>query len=581
MRVLINNKEIEVEKGSTILEAAKKLGIKIPTLCHIDGLFPSGACRMCVVEVEGWPRLVTSCSTEVQDGMKVRTHSPKVLESRKVILELLLANHPDECLYCSRSGQCELQGLSEEFGIRDRAYTTKKQSHHIDTSSPSILRDPSKCILCGRCVRVCEEVQKVSAIDFVNRGAKANVAPEFDDGLNVSSCINCGQCILACPTGALSEKNNLNEVLSAINDPEKIVVIQHAPSISVTIGEYFKFEEGTDVANYMNAGLRQAGFDYVFDTSFSADLTIMEEASELVERVTKGGALPMMTSCSPGWIKYVEQEYPELIPHLSTCKSPQQMLGAVIKSYFAQKQNIDPEKIYSVSAMPCTAKKFESGRKEMMNGHVTDVDAALTTRELAKLFKMLNIDLKNLEPEEADTPFGERSSAGKLFGATGGVMEAAIRTAHYMITGKDLEDPIIPQARELDGVKEITVNINGSDINFAVVSGIGNVQPILEDIKNGKSKYTFIEVMTCPGGCISGGGQPHGVNQEKVRNRMKALYDIDANAEIRFSHKNESIKKLYDEFLGKPLGHKSHELLHTSYRNRKEPIESTEALQKK
>jgi len=569
VKVIINNKETEVEKGKTILEAARQLGIKIPTLCHIDGLFPSGACRMCVVEVEGWPKLVTSCSTEVQEGMKVRTHTPKILEARKTILELLLANHPDECLYCDRNGKCELQDLSEEFGIRERAYTAKRISHKIDTSSPSIVRDPSKCILCGRCVRVCEEIQGISAIDFVNRGAKATIAAAFDDGLNVSNCINCGQCIMACPTGALSEKSNIHEVLNALNDPEKVVVVQYAPSITVTLGECFKFEPGTDVIGWMNAALKQSGFDYVFDTSFSADLTIMEEASELVHRVLNKGALPMITSCSPGWVKYIEQQYPELLPHVSTCKSPQQMLGAIIKTYFAQQNNIDPEKIYSVSIMPCVAKKFEAGRKEMMRGHTPDIDASLTTRELAKMFKMLNIDLKNLKPEMADNPFGERSSAGKLFGASGGVMEAAIRTAYNLITGKDLEDPLVAQARDLEGLKEITVNIDGNELNFAVVNGIGNVPPVLEEIKKGKSKYTFIEVMTCPGGCIAGGGQPHGVSPDKIRARMQALYDIDANSEMRYSHKNQSIKQLYDNFLEKPLGHKSHELLHTNYRDRK------------
>ncbi len=574
MKITINNKETEVKNAKTILEAAREIGITIPTLCHIDGLFPSGACRMCVVEVEGWPKLVTSCSTELQEGMKIRTHSPKVLGARKTILELLLANHPDECLYCDRNGQCELQDLSEEFGIRDRAYTAKKTSHKIDTSSPSLIRDPSKCILCGRCVRVCEEIQCVSAIDFVNRGPKATVAPAFDDGLNVSNCINCGQCIMACPTGALTEKSSLNEVFSAINDPEKIVVVQYAPSITVTIGEYFKFEPGTDVMGLMNSALRQAGFDHVFDTSFSADLTIMEEASELVERVKNKGPLPMMTSCSPGWVKYMEHFYPELIPHLSTCKSPQQMLGAVIKHYFAQKNGIDPEKIFSVSIMPCVAKKFESGRKEMMSGHMPDIDASLTTREFAKMLKMLNIDLKTLAPEEADNPFGERSSAGKLFGVSGGVMEAAIRSAYNFITGRDLEDPLIANAREMDGIKEINVNIEGTELNFAVVNGIGNVPQILDDIKKGKSKYTFIEVMTCPGGCISGGGQPHGVKPEKVRARMQALYKIDANAKVRHSHRNESIKKLYDDFLKKPLGHKSHQLLHTTYRNRNEQADN-------
>ena len=565
MKITINNKEIDVKKGMTILESARKAGIKIPTLCHIDNLFPSGACRMCVVEVEGWPKLVTACSTEVQDGMKVNAHSPKVLMARRTILELLLSNHPDDCLYCDKNGQCELQGLTEEFGIRERAYSAKRLNHPVDTSSPSIIRDPSKCILCGRCVRICEEIQDISAIDFVNRGAKTTVAPAFNDGLNVSSCINCGQCIMVCPTGALSEKNYIKEVINAINDPEKVVVVQHAPAISVTIGEYFGLEKGIDYTGVLNAALRQAGFNVVFDTSFAADLTIMEEASEFVHRLTNKGVLPMMTSCSPGWIKHVEQSYPELTPNLSTCKSPQQMMGAVIKNYYAPKKGIDPANIFSVSIMPCTAKKFEAGRSEMMSGNMADIDVVLTTRELAKLFKMLNIDLKNIAPQDADDPLGERSSAGKLFGATGGVMEAAIRTAYNLVTGKDLTDPVIGDVRDLNGIKEASVNIDGLQLNFAVVSGVGKARKILEDIKNGKSKYHFIEVMTCPGGCIAGGGQPHGVDLSKVKERMKTLYSFDAGAKLRFSHKNKSIKKLYDEFLGKPLGEKSHKLLHTKY----------------
>lgn len=564
MKITINNKEIEIEKGKTILDAARKAGIDIPTLCYIDGLAPSGACRICLVEVEGFPKLVTSCSTEAQEGMKVKTHSPRVIEARKTIIELLLANHPDDCLYCDMNGNCDLQKLAQEYGIRERVYAAKKSRHEIDTSSPSIVRDPSKCILCGKCVRVCEEIQNVSAIDYANRGANTVVAPAFKDPLGCSTCINCGQCTIVCPTGALTEKNYINEVLNAINDPDKVVVVQHAPAISVTIGQCFGLEPESDYTGLLNAALRQAGFDVVFDTSFSADLTIMEEASELVHRIQNNGVLPMMTSCSPGWIKFIEQFYPELIPNLSTCKSPQQMMGAVIKHYYAPKMNIDPKKIYNVSIMPCTAKKFEAQREEMAEDGMPDIDAVLTTRELVKLLNMLKINLKTLEPEEADDPLGEKSSAGKLFGATGGVMEAAIRTAYFMVTGKDLEDPVVSSVRELDGVKETTVDINGLKLNFAVVSGIGNVRKVLENL----NKYHFIEVMTCPGGCISGGGQPLGVNIDKVKSRMRTLYKIDENAPVRCSHKNKSVQKLYEEFLEKPLGEKSHHLLHTKYKKR-------------
>ncbi|MEW5821506.1 MAG: NADH-dependent [FeFe] hydrogenase, group A6 [Cyanobacteriota bacterium] len=569
MKVEINNQIVNIKEGQTILSAIKSIGLNVPTLCHINDLFPSGACRMCVVEVEGAKNLLPSCSLEASEGMKIKTHSPRVLNARRTILELLLANHPDDCLYCDKNGQCELRNLAEELGIRQRKYKTQQIEHHIDSSSPSIIRDPSKCILCGRCVRVCEEIQTVSSIDFIERGSKTFVAPAFNDGLNITSCVNCGQCVMVCPTGALTEHNNIKEVLNALNDPDKHVIIQHAPAISVTIGEFFNFEPGADVCGQMTGALKQIGFDKVFDTSFTADLTIMEEASELVYRIKNGGKLPMLTSCSPGWIKFVEHFYPEFIPNLSTCKSPQQMLGALIKNYYAEKEKIDPSNIFSVSIMPCTAKKFEANRQEMMSHGNPDIDVSLTTRELAKLFKMLNINLKTFKPEEADNPMGERTSAGKIFGVTGGVMEAAIRTAHYFITGRELETLEVKPVRDLKGIKEASLNIDNIIVNVAVVNGLGNARKVLEDIKSGKKNYHFIEVMTCPGGCISGGGQPYGLNTEEVQFRMKALYDIDNNENIRVSHKNESVKKLYNEYLGEPLGEKSHSLLHTRYIDRR------------
>lgn len=574
MNIEINNQTVKAESGESILKVLNRIGIKIPTLCYLEDLFPSGACRMCLVEVEGARNLVSACSFEVFEGMKIKTHSPRVIKARKSILELLLARHPDDCLYCNKNGSCELQQLSEELGIKERRFSRNVKESQIDYSSPSIVRDPSKCILCGRCVRVCEEIQGVSAIDFTGRGSQTVVDPAFHKGINLSGCVNCGQCIMVCPTGALTEKSNIKEVLNAIHDPDKIVVVQHAPAISLSIGEYFDFKAGSDVAGILNSGLRKAGFDKVFDTSFSADLTVMEEATELVHRIQTNGTLPMMTSCSPGWIKFVEHNYPELLDNLSTCKSPQQMLGTLIKDYFAKLENIDPAKIFSVSIMPCTAKKFEASREEMMhNGHA-DIDAALTTRELAKIFQLLNIDLKNLEPEEADNPFSRRSSSGKIFGVTGGVMEAAVRTAYYLITKKDLPIAELKDVRDLDGIKEAVCEIKdeGVDlkVNVAVVNGLANARKILEDIKKNENKYHFIEVMTCPGGCIGGGGQPFAVDKEKLNQRAKGLYKIDKDTNLRYAYKNEEVKEIYDKYLEKPLSDKSHHLLHTKYKERKD-----------
>jgi iron-only hydrogenase group A len=564
----VNGKPMEAEQGELMIDALRRAGVNVPTLCHLEGLFPSGACRMCSVEVDGRPNLIPSCANTVAEGMKVKTHSKRAVQARKTIIELLLAEHPDDCLYCVRSGHCQLQTLANELGVRQRRYQGQKNQHNLDISSPSIVRDPDKCILCGRCVRVCEEVQGVSAIDFVGRGSHTEVGTPFNEGLNISSCINCGQCIMVCPTGALHEQSSMKEVVSAISEPEKIVVVQHAPSISVTLAEEFGIEPGKDISGVMTAALRRLGFDRVFDTAFSADLTIMEEASELVQRITTGGKLPMMTSCSPGWIKYVEQYYPDFIENLSTCKSPQQMLGAVIKSYFAEREGVDPSNIYSVSIMPCTAKKFEAQRPEMMPEGYPDVDAVLTTRELARMIRLYGIDMKNLEAEEADTPFGERSTAGKLFGATGGVMEAAIRTAHYLITGKELENLEVSAVRGLDGVKEAKVKVDGLEVGVAVVNGLLNAKKLLDEIRAGRKDLHFIEVMTCPGGCIAGGGQPLDADMDAVRARMQALYKIDRYEQVRTSHSNRAVKKLYEDYLGEPLGHKSHKLLHTEYAER-------------
>lgn len=564
----VNNRTIQAKRGEMLLAALQRAGVEVPTLCNMSDLLPSGACRMCVVEVEGQRGLVPSCAYPVADGMKVRTHSPRAVRARKTIIELLLANHPDDCLYCVRNRHCDLQSHAENLGVRQRRYSGDKNACKVDTSSPSIVRDPAKCILCGKCVRVCEEVQAVASIDFVGRGSQTRVATAFEQGLNVSTCVNCGQCVMVCPTGALREQSSVKEVLEALDDPEMTVVVQHAPAVSVTLAEEFGLKLGSDVDGAMVAALRALGFDRVFDTSFTADLTVMEEASELAQRIAGGGVLPMMTSCSPGWIKFVETFYPQFTANLSTCKSPQQMLGAVVKSFFAEREGLDPAKIFSVSIMPCTAKKFEADRPEMARQGVPDVDAVLTTRELARIIRMRGLDIRNLAPESPDTPFGQRSSAGKLFGATGGVMEAAIRTAHFLLTGKELENLKVQAVRGLDGVKEAKVDIAGQTYGVAVVSGLGNARRLMDDLAAGRNDLHFIEVMTCPGGCIAGGGQPLSGDPAAVRARMQALYNIDRDDRLRTAHANEAVKRLYDEFLGAPLGPKSHQLLHTHYLDR-------------
>jgi iron-only hydrogenase group A len=563
-----NGQKIEAKKGETILQTLSRAGINVPTICHMEGLLPSGTCRMCVVEVEGFGGLVPSCSHPVSEGMKIRTNTPEVMQTRKTIIDLLLSNHPDDCLYCARNGNCDLAKMAADNGVRDRTFHGDRIKRPKDISSPSIIRDPDKCILCGKCIRMCEEIQGVSAIDFVNRGSKAYVGTAFNEGLNVSSCISCGQCILVCPTAALSEHKYIDEVLQALADPSKLVVVQHAPAVSVSIAEEFGYKPGTDFDGKMVAALRRVGFDRVFDTSFAADLTIMEEGSELVHRVQNGGALPMFTSCSPGWVKFVEQFYPEFLPNVSTCKSPQQMMGAIIKSFFAQKENLDPKQIVSVSVMPCTAKKFECGRPEMGRDFVADVDYVLTTRELAELFRIAGVNPAAIEPEPPDTPFGERSSAGKLFGASGGVMEAAVRSAYFLLTGDELKEYKIQDLRGMKGSKELRVKIGELEVGAAVVSSLGQARKLMDEIKAGRNDIHFIEVMTCPGGCINGGGQPIGADQEAIKARMNALYQIDRDDRLRVSHKNEWVQRLYTEFLGKPLGHKSHELLHTHYEKR-------------
>jgi len=571
MRLEINGRTVEAQNGDTVLAAARRAGVQIPTLCHYEGLPPSGACRMCVVEVEGQRGLVPSCAFPASAGLKVQTHSARAVDARRTLVELLLANHPDDCLYCARNNECQLQDLAAQLGVRRRHYFGGRTPARMDVASPSVVRDPAKCILCGKCVRVCEEVQAVGAIDFIGRGSKTRIGPAFDEGLNVSSCVNCGQCVAVCPVGALVETRAIDEVRAALADPSKIVVVQHAPSVSVSLAEEFGLKPGTDVDGPFVTALRRLGFAWVFDTAFTADLTIMEEASELAHRLATGGRLPMMTSCSPGWVKFVEQFYPDFIPNLSTCKSPQQMLGAVVKTFLAERLGVEPSRLYSVAIMPCTAKKFEAGRPEMGREGRQDIDAVLTTREAAELIRMFGLDLAALPPDAADTPFGERTSAGKLFGASGGVAEAAIRTAHYLLTGQTPLQLKVQALRGLDGIKEFRTTVAGREIGVAAVSGLGNARKILEQIRAGRSDLQFIEVMSCAGGCVAGGGQPRSASPDAVRARMQALYVIDRDAAVRASHENPAIQRLYAEFLEKPLSHKSHELLHTRY-DMREPV---------
>ncbi len=569
VQLTINNIKVNAEEGMTILDAAKSVGIQIPTLCHLKELAPTGACRICVVEVEGQRGLTPSCAYPVYDGMKVETNSPRVRRARKTIVELLIEDHPQDCLVCVRNKNCELQDLSEQYSVREHRYVGETKSHAIDISSASMERDQAKCILCGRCVRVCHEVQKVGAIDFSKRGFASTVTTPYNKGLNVSDCILCGQCILVCPTAALREKSSLKEVSNALTNKNKYTIVQVAPAVRATLGEEFNMPLGTDVTGRLVTALRRIGFKKVFDTNFAADLTIMEEAAELIGRVKAGGKLPMFTSCCPGWIKYVEQNRPEILDHVSSCKSPHEMEGAVLKTYYAKKMGIDPKDIFVVSIMPCTVKKYESNRGELKEGNLPDVDAVLTTRELVRFFNFAGIEFNELPEDNFDNPLGESTGAAAIFGASGGVMEAALRTAYFNLTGKELEVMGYEPVRGEAGLKESTVKIDNLELNIAVVNGIGNVKKIIDDVENGQSKYHFIEVMACPGGCINGGGQPIHQKPEKIQKRMKALYQIDDKMKTRRSHENESVQTLYKEFLIEPNSHVAHEVLHTKYFNKK------------
>lgn len=575
IKVTIDGIEIYIPKNYTVLDAAREVGADIPTLCHLKEINEIGACRMCIVEVEGSRGFVTSCVMPVSDGMVVKTSTPAIRDARKVTLELLLSNHRKECLTCVRNGNCELQALAKKLNITNIEFEGEMSERFVDDASPSIVRDTSKCILCKRCVAVCKKVQNVGAIDTMNRGFKAKIGTACDKSLNDVPCSLCGQCINACPTGALIEKDSTSEVWEALANPDKYVIVQTAPAVRAAIGEEFGMSIGTLATGKMVAGLKKLGFDKVFDTNTGADLTIMEEGTELIDRIKNNGVLPMITSCSPAWVRFAETNYPDLLEHLSSAKSPHQMFGAIMKSYFAEKEGIDPDKIFVVSVMPCVAKKAEAKREEMQAGGYADVDAVLTTREAARMMKEVGIDLKNLSDENFDDPMGEATGAGVIFGTTGGVMEAALRTVSEVLTGKELEKIEFENVRgELNGVKEATVKIGDMNLNVAIANGLGNAGKIMDMIRNGEANYHFVEIMACPGGCINGGGQPIHDSKTKAmvdipKLRKEALYKADKELPIRKSHENPAIRKLYEEYLEKPGSHKAHELLHTTYHERK------------
>jgi iron-only hydrogenase group A len=573
----IDGQELKVPAGYTVLEAAREAGIDIPTLCYMKDLNKIGACRICLVQVENARGFQASCVYPVAEGLKVRTNTEEIRQARKAVLELILSNHPMECLTCGRSTNCELQDLARRFGITEIRFSGENTRFLPDLSSPSIERINEKCILCRRCITVCNQLQEVSVLGMVNRGFDSKVAPVFDHDLMDVNCTLCGQCVNVCPVGALREKDQTQEVWKALNDPDKHVLVQTAPAVRVALGEEFGLPVGTSVTGKMVAALRRLGFDKVFDTNFSADLTIMEEGNELLYRLKEGGVLPMITSCSPGWVKYCEHEYPEMLPHLSSAKSPQAMFGTLAKTYYADISGIEPDKIFSVSIMPCTAKKFESSRPEMQDSGFRDVDVVLTTRELARMIKLAGIDFNALPEEQCDPPMGEYTGAGVIFGATGGVMEAALRTVYEVVTGKTLEKVEFDEIRGLDGIKEASVPLtSGLTVNVAVAHGLANAHKLMEAVKSGQKQYHFIEIMACPGGCVGGGGQPlvSGPLRMKLpedyrKLRARAIYNEDKDLPLRKSHLNPAIQKLYENYLGKPLGEKPHKLLHTHYTPRK------------
>ncbi|SCP95363.1 NADH-dependent [FeFe] hydrogenase, group A6 [Anaerobium acetethylicum] len=575
VNVTINDNQIAVEEGSTILEAAKALNIRIPTLCHLDlhnlkMVNEVASCRICVVEVAGRRNLAPACATPVFEGMQVTTNTLRCIKARRRVLELLLSNHPKDCLICEKNQDCELQSLAAELNVREIKNQGEMSKHPRDTSSKSIVRNMDKCILCRRCETMCNKVQTVNVLSAIHRGFNTVMAPSMNLPMHETTCTFCGQCVAVCPTAALTEVNNVPKVWDALYNEKKFVMVQTAPAVRVALGEEFGAEPGTLVTGKMAAALRRLGFNAVFDTDFAADLTIMEEAAEFAHRLQHGGKLPILTSCCPAWVKFFEHQFSDMLDIPSTCKSPHEMFGVIAKTYYAEKMGLDPENIYVVSVMPCLAKKYEAARPELTQDEAPDVDTVITTRELAQMLKEANIDLMTLEDEEFDNPLGESSGAGVIFGATGGVIEAALRTAYEWLTNETLEKVDFYDLRGFEGIKEATVNINGADIKIAVAHGLGNARRLLEDIRDGKADYHAIEIMACPGGCIGGGGQPyHHGDMEILRKRMEGIYTEDKNKVIRKSHENPYIKKLYEEYLGEPYGEKAHKLLHTHYVKRR------------
>ncbi len=569
LEIKVNDRPIKCESGQTILDVLEQHDIYVPTLCHVEGLEPTGSCRMCVVEVEGRGTLVPSCAEPIQDQMAIHTNSSRVMNARRQMVQLLLANHPDDCLYCARGGDCTLQDLAVNAGIRERLWRKgSRRTHPMDRSSPSVVRDPNKCILCGKCVRVCDEVQDVGAIDHANRGFDSMVLPAFDDELASTACVNCGQCVAICPTGALTERIDLPRVWRYLEDEQLTTVVQVAPAVRAALAYAFDLPV-REAEGKMVSALREMGFDQVFDTQFTADLTIMEEGSELLERIQSDQSLPLITSCSPGWIKYCEHFYPEFLPHLSSCKSPQQMMGAMIKSYWAQQAEIDSKDVRVVAVMPCTAKKYEAERPEMETESGRDVDAVITTRELIDAIEEMGVVFSNLPEDQFDDFLGASTGAGAIFGATGGVAEAALRTVYYLVEGENPDPEAFSAVRGLDGVKKVELTFSdGTVVRGAVVHGLSNARQVMEEIQSGEADYAFIEVMACPGGCVGGGGQPYNSDTKRVAELARQLYQLDEQREMRFSHENPEIQRLYEEYLGAPLSERCHELLHTEYQTR-------------
>lgn len=587
IKLTIDNRPVEVDKGTTVLDAAASVGIKIPTLCHMHleelGYDNSpGSCRICVVEIPGRRNLAPACKTEATEGMVVNTHSMRVQNARRTVMELILSNHPNECLICAKNGSCDLQSVARDLGIREIRYKGIQSTFTPDVSL-SIIRNMDKCIMCRRCETACNSIQTVGALSAVHRGFDAVVSTAFEGNIKNSTCVNCGQCVAVCPTGALTEHSNVNDVMNAIADPNKTVIVQTAPAVRVGLGKDFGFGSES-VTGKMVTALRQLGFDYVFDTDFAADLTIMEEGTELLGRLNaylkgdKSVQIPLMTSCCPGWVRYAETHYPEILPHLSSAKSPQQMFGAIAKNYFAPKMGIDRKNLVVVSVMPCVAKKYECERDEFATDGDADVNIVITTRELAHLIRFANIDFEHLPEGDFDAPLGESTGAGVIFGVTGGVIEAACRTAYEVQTGKTLPKIDFSQLRGNQGVRSATIDFNGIPINIGIAHGLSNAKKLVEEIKAGKSKYHAIEVMACPGGCVDGGGQPyHRGDFGIIERRQASLYKEDADKPIRKSHENPYIKMLYKEYLGEPCGHLAHELLHTVYYDRKPNVCATKS----